>query len=238
MTGGSRKGQRMSFRFDLLVHAANVLYLLAFMVRDIVLLRVLTVIAIVCLIPYYYSRPEPMMVAIYWNLGFLALNLYWIARLLLERLPIKLTSDEQRLCELVFRTMSPREMIKLLKLATWKDAKAGQCFVKRDRPLDHLMVIYTGRACAEVDGRRVTELQPGQFIGSIDYVTQETASADVLAIEPTRYASWPKSKLRDFMDKNPDLHLALKSTLAIDLTKWLQATWARGTAEAGRVDRA
>ena len=82
MTGGSRKGQRMSFRFDLLVHAANVLYLLAFMVRDIVLLRVLTVIAIVCLIPYYYSRPEPMMVAIYWNLGFLALNLYWIARLL------------------------------------------------------------------------------------------------------------------------------------------------------------
>ena len=30
-----------------------------------------------------------------------------------------------------------------------------------------------------------------------------------------------------FMKKNPDLHSALKTTLAIDLTRWLQATWAR-----------
>ena len=37
------------------------------------------------------------------------------------------------------------------------------------------------------------------------------------AIEPTRYVSWPKSKLKDFMNKDPDLHSALKSTLA-DLT--------------------
>ena len=68
------------------------------------------------------------------------------------------------------------------------------------------MVIYSGKACAEVDGRNVTELQPGQFIGSISYVTEETAPANVVAIEPTRYVSWPKSKLKDFMNKNPDLH--------------------------------
>jgi CRP-like cAMP-binding protein len=63
-------------------------------------------------------------------------------------------------------------------------------------------------------------------------VTQQAASADILAIEPTRYVSWPKSKLKDFMAKNPDLHSALKSTLAIDLTKWIQATWALQASEA------
>jgi hypothetical protein len=47
-----------------------------------------------------------------------ALNIYWICRLLLERLPVKLSADEQRLCELVFRTMTPREMMTLLKLRT------------------------------------------------------------------------------------------------------------------------
>jgi CRP-like cAMP-binding protein len=229
----------MSFRFDLLIHAANIIYLFAYMVRDILWLRLLTVVATVCLIPYYYARPEPMMVPIYWSLVFTALNVYWIVRLLLERTPMKLSVDEQRLCELVFRTMSPREMMTLLKLATWKDAEPGECFVERHQPSDRLMVIYSGRACAEVEGRKVTELEPGQFIGSIDYVTQEAAPADILAIEPTRYVSWPKSKLRDLMSKNPELHLALKSTLAIDLTKWIQATWAR---EAGtaieRTDRA
>jgi CRP-like cAMP-binding protein len=122
-------------------------------------------------------------------------------------------------------------MIKLLKLATWESAEAGERFVERDKPLNRLIVIYSGKACAEVDGRNVTELQPGQFIGSISYVTEETAPANVVAIEPTRYVSWPKSKLKDFMNKNPDLHSALKSTLAIDLTRWLQATWARGTSQ-------
>jgi hypothetical protein len=43
--------------------------------------------------------------------------------------------------------------------------------------------------------------------------------------------SWPKAKLKDFMSKNPDLHSALKSTLAIDLTRWLQATWARSASQ-------
>jgi cyclic nucleotide-binding protein len=218
----------MSIHFDLLMNLANVLYLFSIMVRDILWLRGLAVIAAACLIPYFYFRPEPLLTPIYWNLVFAALNIYWICRLLLERRPVKLSTEEQRLCELVFRTMTPREMIKLLKLATWENAEAGECFVERGKPLDRLMVIYSGKACAEVDGRNVTELQPGHFIGSISYVTEEGAPANIVAIEPTRYISWPKSKLKDFMNKNPDLHSALKSTLAIDLTRWLQATWARG----------
>jgi hypothetical protein len=88
------------------------------MVRDILWLRILTVVAAACLIPYFYFRPEPLMTPIYWNLVFTALNIYWICRLLLERLPVKLSADEQRLCELVFRTMTPREMMTLLKLRT------------------------------------------------------------------------------------------------------------------------
>ena len=217
----------MSFPLDLLIHAANVLYLAALMVRDILWFRILAVVAAVCLISYFYSRPDPLMAPIYWNVVFSAVNIYWIGRLLLERRPLSLSATEQRLCELVFRTMTPREMIKLLKLATWEIAKTGECFVERDRPLNRLMVIYSGRACAEVDGRNVTELQPGHFIGSISYVTEEMAPANVVAIEPTRYVSWPKSKLKDFMSKNPDLHSALKSALAVDLTRWLRATWAR-----------
>lgn len=218
----------MAFQIDLLIHAANVLYLFAFMVRDILWLRTLTVIAALSLVPYFYFRPEPLMSPIIWNLVFTALNLYWITRLLLERRPVTLSAEEQRLCELVFRTMTPREMIKILKLATWEDAAAGECFVKRDKPLDRLMVIYSGKACVEVDGRNVTELQPGQFIGSISYVTEEIAPANIVSLEPTRYLSWPKSKLKDYMNRNPDLHSALKTALAIDLTKWLHATWARG----------
>jgi hypothetical protein len=221
----------MSFPLDFLIHAANVLYLFALMVRDVLWFRILAVVAAACLISYFYFRPDPLLAPIYWNFVFTAVNIYWIGRLLLERRPLTLSAAEQRLCALVFRTMTPREMTTLLKLATWESAKAGECFVERGKPLNRLMVIYSGRACAEVDGRHVTELQPGHFIGSISYVTEDTAPANVVALEPTSYVSWRTSTLKDFMSKNPDLHSALKTTLAVDLTRWLQATWARGASQ-------
>lgn len=212
---------------ELLIHAANVLYLLAFLVRDILWLRALTVAASCFLLPYFYLQPTPLLTPIYWNLAFTSLNAYWIVRLLLERRPIKLTEEEQRLCELVFRTMTPREMIKILRLGGWRTAETAQCLVNRGRALDELMVIYSGKACVEVDGKYVTELQPGQFIGGISYITDETAPANVVAIEPTRYFVWPKSVLKTFLEKNQNLYAALQTTLAIDFTKWLQGSWAR-----------
>ena len=70
---------------------------------------------------------------------------------------------------------------------------------------------------------------PAAVDSSTSYVTEETAPANIVSLEPTRYVSWPKSKLQDFMKKNPDLHTSLNATLAIDLTKWLQSTWDRQT---------
>ncbi len=74
-----------------LVHTANVLYLASYSVRDILWLRILTVVAALFLIGYFYFRADPLLAAIYWNLLFIALNLFWIGRLLWERRPIKLS---------------------------------------------------------------------------------------------------------------------------------------------------
>ncbi len=69
---------------EILINAANILYLLSYFVRDILKLRVLTVIAATCLIAYFYFRPEPMMTVVYWNTFFVAQNIFWIVRLLLK----------------------------------------------------------------------------------------------------------------------------------------------------------
>jgi hypothetical protein len=63
-TTATDRGKAMSFPFDLLIHAANVLYLFAFMVRDLLWFRILAVVAAVCLISYFYFRPEPLVAPI------------------------------------------------------------------------------------------------------------------------------------------------------------------------------
>jgi hypothetical protein len=70
---------------DILINAANVLYLASYWVRDVLWLRVLTVIAASCVVPCFYFRPDPLLAGVYWNLFFIALNIWWIVRLVRAR---------------------------------------------------------------------------------------------------------------------------------------------------------
>ena len=70
---------------EALVYIANVLYLLSYFAGDMLRLRALTVTAALCLVSYFYLRPEPMMTVVCWNLFFVALNLFQIGRLIAAR---------------------------------------------------------------------------------------------------------------------------------------------------------
>ena len=216
---------------EFLIHIANALYMLSYLMRDILWLRVLTVFAASCIIPYFYFRPEPLMPPIYWNLLFTSMNIYAIWQLLLERRPVRLTEDEQRLRQLVFRPLPPREMIKLLKLGHWENHAPRKCFVEGEQMRDQLALICSGKVYVEVDGQPVTELREGQFIGGTGFFIEEPSCASVVAIEPTRCMWWPKSKLKNFLKNNPDIHATFQMILGMDLTNRLQAALARQKAD-------
>ena len=86
---------------DLLIHSANVLYLVAYVIRDILWLRVFTIIAASCLACYLYFLPEPLLTAVYWNLLFILLNLYSVGRLIVERRPMRPNEKELHVHTLV-----------------------------------------------------------------------------------------------------------------------------------------
>ncbi len=66
---------------EFLVYMANGMYLVSYLMKDMLHLRVLTVAAALCLVAYFYIRPEPMMTVACWNLFFVALNVFQIARI-------------------------------------------------------------------------------------------------------------------------------------------------------------
>jgi len=212
---------------DYLIHTANVLYMFSYLVRDILWLRVLTVIAASLLIPYFYAQPTPLLTPIYWNLGFTALNVYWIWRLLLERRPVQLSADEQRLRQLAFRAMTPRDLLKLMGLAQWENHPAHHIFLEPGETPERLAVIYAGRVCVAVEGSPVAELTEGTFIGGTHFFTDEPGRANVFALEPIRCVWWPKVKLKGFLRKNPELRASFQLILGMDLTKRLQESWGR-----------
>lgn len=70
---------------DILINAANLLYVIAYFTMDMLRLRLLTVTAAACLAVYFYSQPEPMLNVVAWNVFFIGLNLTQIGRLVLSK---------------------------------------------------------------------------------------------------------------------------------------------------------
>ena len=81
---------------ETLIYAANILYLLSYLVRDILYLRLLTVVAACCLVTYFYNQAEPLMTVVYWNLFFVTLNVLQLTRILWERYRIRAQARRAR----------------------------------------------------------------------------------------------------------------------------------------------
>ena len=206
-----------------LIHAANVLYLFSYLVKDIFWLRLLTVAGGLVLLVFYVLQPTPLWPAIAWNVLFAAINVYQLYRLFLERRPVALAEQEQRLYQLVFRTLTPREFVKLMALGRWQDARATERLVERGQALDRVMVIAGGKTNVRVGDDTIAELGAGQFVGEMSFLTGQVPTADVVATEATRYVVWKKRELSAFLDANPALRAAIQLVIGTDLVGKLRA---------------
>jgi hypothetical protein len=70
---------------ECLIFLANGLNLLSYFMKDILRLRFLTIGAAISLSAYFYLLPEPLMTLVYWNLFYVALNIFQITRITWER---------------------------------------------------------------------------------------------------------------------------------------------------------
>ena len=213
------------FEPDLWITGANLLYLASYSVRDILWLRILTIAAAVLLIPYYYLQSQPLWIAISWNLVFVGINLFWVARLLLERRSVQLTEDEQRLRQFCFPLLNPADVAKLCRMGTWEHIEAGICLRLTGQETVAPLGDCTDKADVRLDGEKVAQLGDGQFVGQIAYITDEKAPVSIIAQGSMHIISWSRVKLETFFKERPDVELQLGHSLGADLTRLLKSAW-------------
>ena len=202
---------------DYLVHFSNVLLLVSYSVRDILKLRWFAVAAALTNMPYFLLQPTVLWPPIFWALVFTAINLYQISRIYLERRPVVLSGDEQRLYDLGFQSLRPREFVSLTLVGEWKSGVAGEKILTEGEPVSRLCIPIAGSADVRKQGKPVGRLEPGHIIGTALALTGAPSPVEATFTEPARYMSWPLPSLRTFMDKRPDLRVALQALVSRDL---------------------
>ena len=203
-------------------HASFALTAVSFYVKDILVLRALSICAGAVGIVYNYMLPAgPLWLVIFWLCVFMAINGYRIAHLVYESRRVSFSDEEHELHETIFQSFAPVEFMKLLRLGEWREAGPGTVLAVEGEALDSLTLIYNGEVVVEKGGAEVARSRDGTLIGEMSFIQGGAATATVTAAGPTRYLVWPKQELRKLLRRNPTMDIAMNSVFSIDLTKKL-----------------
>jgi Popeye protein conserved region len=199
------------------IHAANVLLLVAYSVRDILWLRLFAVAASLIAIPYFVLQPATLWAPLSWSMVFAAINLLQSWRLVIERRPVRLAPEEEAIRRLVFRDLPPRKVLQVLSIGSWTTAEIGERLLERDRLPDAVSLILRGKVRVTRDDRVIGELVAGDFVGSALIVSGVPADVDAVAMEPVRAMCWQVATLERSLSANPETRTVMQQHLALDL---------------------
>jgi hypothetical protein len=206
-----------------LINAANLLILASFLVRDILWLRVFSIVAGFCFMGYAaldsVVKPEPLV----WNAIFITLNTVQVLRLLRERRPVVCTPDEERLYRIAFRALDLRAFCVLIRAGHWRDAKPGDTLVAQGETLERVMVLERGELSVQSNGVPIAQLREGRLIGEMSFLVGGQTSAAVIAQTDCRYVEWESQILRDLLEKHSELRAGVQCIIGRDLVAKLRS---------------
>ena len=203
-------------------HLAFGLIAFSFLVKDILYLRLVSVLASLFSVFYNYTIPiEPMWLAINWNIVFIVVNIYHIAVLIYEKRPVQMSPKYKELYETMFKDMTPVEFLKITKIADWIHFKEGEVITQQKHTVDTLNLIYNGTVNVTVDGSKVAQLKDGQFVGEMSFLTEKPSTATCVVKHDTELLVWPQKEFKDLLKRNPSLYFTIQSLLSAQVSSAL-----------------
>lgn len=209
-----------------LIHIGAALALLAFAVRDEFKLRTLIIASTFIYIAYYYLVPDPpLWDAIGTSILMIAVNLFVLGQIALERTTLRLSEDEKALFD-AFDTLTPGQFRRIAKIARWHRTNDpdGTVLTREAEPSGELFYIFDGIISVEKHGRRF-RLPAGNFVGEVAYVLNRKTTTTSVAPPGVCYVSWDAEGLRKLGRRFPNLGNALNALLTRDLAKKLNTSY-------------
>jgi|TARA_B100000035_G_scaffold250285_1_gene219243 hypothetical protein len=196
-------------------HLAFGLIAFSFLVKDILWLRLLSILASLFSVFYNYTIPtEPMWLAVNWNLIFVIVNVYHIGVILYEKREVKMDDRNEELYQTLFQQMTPVEYLKISKAAEWVTLKSGQRIITQGMPVPDLYLIYNGTVDVQVNGEDIAQLKDGEFVGEMSFLTEKVATATCRVKYDAICLVWKQREFKDLLKRNPSLYFTIQSLLS------------------------
>lgn len=193
-------------------HLAALLLAAAALITQPRLMRLLAALAGTMAV-VYFAMAGAGIAWLFWAALFAAINALRFAGLAMRARSGKLLEEERELFDEVMKIGEPGQQRHLKDLIDWRDIAAGDSLLKQGQANPPLIYVARGKAGIDVDGKRVGECAPGDFLGEMSLISGQTATATVTAAEPMRVARFDREALAQLARAAPDVGRALDSAL-------------------------
>jgi CRP-like cAMP-binding protein len=117
--------------------------------------------------------------------------------------------DQQLAAVPLFSELSKQHLRDLSGLATLLEVHAGRQLMRQGETGREMIVVVDGKADVQRDGRTVSQLGPGDFIGEIALLLDRPRTASVVAATDMKIEVIEQREFRAFLDDNPQLYAPL-----------------------------
>lgn len=203
---------------EVLVTLAVLSYVLGFVFKSQIILRLLVLGGTLFYIAYYYYHPEdPLWAAIYGSFLILGANLIGLARLMYSRLAIGIPADQWPIFK-ALEGLEPGEFRQLMRLGSMKFAEQTVQLTEERSEVESLYFAISGDVTGDKGGHRF-KMYAGEFIGEVSFMLGGVATATVSIEKGGVYYEWRKDRLRKVLEGQPRLSQAFEALIGRDMAK-------------------
>ncbi len=208
---------KTSFAWDagIFVHLATLGYVLGFLCKNQILLRMLMLVATTSYIVYYFYFPEiPLWGAIIGSSLLIIANIVGTTRLIFDRFPFSINTEHRAIFENL-KGLQPGEFRRLMKVAEVQTADSDIILTKEGMHPDYLYFVIEGQPKAS-KGQSSFPMEAKKFVGEVSFILNYPASATVSLPKGSSYARWDRTELSKILAKNPSLGQAFEALIGRD----------------------
>lgn len=201
---------------DLLVIIAGFLQALGFVIIDQIRLRILVLLSTALYLTYYLIVADtPLWGAFVASSAIGVANLFGLFQLLTRDSLWRITPNNRPLLA-HFPSIPPGEVRRLLDLASRRNVQHPQNLTIEGKTSPRLFLLISGGCIVEKSGTRFDIMAPC-FVGEVAYLTNDPASATVIAQPGAHVLEWNIDSLSQVGRRHQRLKLALDAMISNDL---------------------
>lgn len=211
------------FETSLLVHAATLTYVLGFIFRNQIMLRLLVLVGTVMYILYYYFHTaSPLWDAIFGSVLIAMATMYGLAGLIYSRFPIGFSGTDREIFA-KFDMLEPGQFRQLMKAGEMSFTSQRTVLTEENQVAQRMFFVLNGRI--EVQKQNTLFSVPDHsFVGEIGFVLDRPASATAVLPSGGSFIVWEREALNKLLERRPQLRQAFNALVTQDIASKLSTS--------------